>query len=51
MTEDELAQCLITLLGNRPGGGGSEPDTPDLAGTASAFHAAQKQDRFSSQTG
>ncbi|OPJ75031.1 WD repeat-containing protein 66 isoform A [Patagioenas fasciata monilis] len=32
MTEDELAQCLITLLGNRPGGGGSEPDTSDLAG-------------------
>uniref|UniRef100_A0A663MLR3 WD repeat domain 66 n=1 Tax=Athene cunicularia TaxID=194338 RepID=A0A663MLR3_ATHCN len=29
MTEEELAQCLTTLLGKRPGGGGSEPDTYD----------------------
>ncbi|NXD69860.1 CF251 protein, partial [Eolophus roseicapillus] len=27
MTEDELALCLTTLLGKRPGGEGSEPDT------------------------
>ncbi|NXK32634.1 CF251 protein, partial [Piprites chloris] len=32
MTEDELAQCLTTLLGRRPGRQGSEPDTSDLSG-------------------
>uniref|UniRef100_A0A8C3J3S5 WD repeat-containing protein 66 n=1 Tax=Calidris pygmaea TaxID=425635 RepID=A0A8C3J3S5_9CHAR len=34
MTEDELAQCLTTLLGKRPGGGGSDPDTYDPSGAA-----------------
>ncbi|NWW18104.1 CF251 protein, partial [Falcunculus frontatus] len=34
MTEDELAECLITLLGRRPGEGGSEPDTCDPTGAA-----------------
>ncbi|KFV58598.1 WD repeat-containing protein 66, partial [Tyto alba] len=34
MTEDELAQCLTTLLGKRPGGGGSEPDTYGPSGAA-----------------
>ncbi|NXI97820.1 CF251 protein, partial [Psophia crepitans] len=34
MTEDELAQCLTTLLGRRPAGGGSEPDTYDPSGAA-----------------
>ncbi|XP_074699870.1 cilia- and flagella-associated protein 251 isoform X2 [Strix aluco] len=34
MTEDELAQCLTTLLGKRPAGGGSEPDTYDPSGAA-----------------
>ncbi|NXX77335.1 CF251 protein, partial [Urocolius indicus] len=33
MTEDELAQCLTTLLGKRPGGGGSDPDTCHPSGT------------------
>lgn len=50
MTEDELARCLTTLLGKHPGGGGSEPDTYDPSGTGLAFHTAQKQDRFNSQT-
>lgn len=48
MTEDELVQCLTTLLGRRPAGGGSEPDTYDPSGTGLAFHTAQKQDRFNS---
>ncbi|XP_009924027.2 cilia- and flagella-associated protein 251 [Haliaeetus albicilla] len=34
MTEDELVQCLTTLLGRRPAGGGSEPDTYDPSGAA-----------------
>ncbi|NWU75357.1 CF251 protein, partial [Onychorhynchus coronatus] len=34
MTEDELAQCLTTLLGRRPGRRGSEPDTSDPSGAA-----------------
>ncbi|NXL28126.1 CF251 protein, partial [Glaucidium brasilianum] len=34
MTEEELAQCLTTLLGKRPGGGGSELDTYDPSGAA-----------------
>ncbi|NXM38909.1 CF251 protein, partial [Gymnorhina tibicen] len=34
MTEDELAECLITLLGRRPREGGSEPDTCDPSGAA-----------------
>ncbi|NXS86424.1 CF251 protein, partial [Erpornis zantholeuca] len=34
MTEDELAECLITLLGRRPGEGGSEPNTCDPTGAA-----------------
>ncbi|XP_019328813.1 PREDICTED: WD repeat-containing protein 66 [Aptenodytes forsteri] len=34
MTEDELAQCLTTLMGRHPGGGGSEPDTCDPSGAA-----------------
>ncbi|NWW45210.1 CF251 protein, partial [Pedionomus torquatus] len=34
MTEEELAQCLTTLLGKRPGGGGSDPDTYDPSGAA-----------------
>ncbi|XP_009873525.1 PREDICTED: WD repeat-containing protein 66 [Apaloderma vittatum] len=34
MTEEELAQCLTTLLGRRPAQGGSEPDTDDPAGAA-----------------
>ncbi|NWY53953.1 CF251 protein, partial [Chionis minor] len=34
MTEDELAWCLTTLMGKRPGEGGSEPDTYDPSGAA-----------------
>ncbi|NWS13356.1 CF251 protein, partial [Pachyramphus minor] len=34
MTEDELAQCLTTLLGRRPGRRGSEPDISDPSGAA-----------------
>ncbi|KFP86798.1 WD repeat-containing protein 66, partial [Acanthisitta chloris] len=34
MTEHELAQCLTTLLGSRPGGEGSELDTYDPSGAA-----------------
>ncbi|NXS27133.1 CF251 protein, partial [Pomatostomus ruficeps] len=34
MTEDELVVCLTTLLGRRPGEGGSEPDTCDSTGAA-----------------
>ncbi|NXF33376.1 CF251 protein, partial [Nyctibius bracteatus] len=34
MTEDELAQCLTTLIRKRPGRGGSEPDTDDPSGAA-----------------
>ncbi|XP_027734426.1 cilia- and flagella-associated protein 251 isoform X2 [Empidonax traillii] len=34
MTEDELAQCLTTLLGRRRGRQGSEPDTSDPSGAA-----------------
>ncbi|NXX17943.1 CF251 protein, partial [Podargus strigoides] len=34
MTEDELAQCLTTLMGRRPGGGESKLDTYDPAGAA-----------------
>ncbi|NWV90535.1 CF251 protein, partial [Machaerirhynchus nigripectus] len=34
MTEDELAECLITLLGRRPREGGSEQDTCDPTGAA-----------------
>ncbi|KFO95787.1 WD repeat-containing protein 66, partial [Calypte anna] len=34
MTEDELAQCLITLMGRGPEGGGSELDTCDPSGAA-----------------
>ncbi|KAM9624852.1 cilia- and flagella-associated protein 251 [Morphnus guianensis] len=34
MTEDELVQCLTTLLGRRPAGGGSELDTYDPSGAA-----------------
>ncbi|NXA03971.1 CF251 protein, partial [Sapayoa aenigma] len=34
MTEDELAQCLTTLLSRRRGRGGSEPDTYDPSGAA-----------------
>ncbi|NWR30106.1 CF251 protein, partial [Tachuris rubrigastra] len=34
MTEDELAQCLTTLLGRRPGRQGSESDTSDPSGAA-----------------
>ncbi|XP_054028990.1 cilia- and flagella-associated protein 251 [Dryobates pubescens] len=34
MTEDELAQCLTTLLGRCPGGGGSKPDAYDPSGAA-----------------
>ncbi|NWU91072.1 CF251 protein, partial [Upupa epops] len=36
MTEDELVQCLTTLLGSCPGGEGSEPDLCDPTG-ATAF--------------
>ncbi|KFZ62428.1 WD repeat-containing protein 66, partial [Antrostomus carolinensis] len=39
MTEDELAQCLITLMGRHPGGGGSEPDTYDPSGAAALTEA------------
>ncbi|XP_075291060.1 cilia- and flagella-associated protein 251 [Opisthocomus hoazin] len=35
MTEDELAQCLTTLMGRRPGGGESELDTYDPSGVVS----------------
>lgn len=51
MTEDELAQCLTTLLGSRAGGGGGapEPDTYDPSGRGLVFRTAQKQDRFNSQ--
>ncbi|NXA93805.1 CF251 protein, partial [Melanocharis versteri] len=34
MTEDELAECLTTLLGRRPRKAGSEPDTCDTTGAA-----------------
>ncbi|KAM9281849.1 cilia- and flagella-associated protein 251 [Morus bassanus] len=34
MTEDELVQCLTTLLGKRLGGGGSELETYDPSGAA-----------------
>lgn len=34
MTEDELAECLITLLGRRHRKGGSELDTCDPTGSA-----------------
>ncbi|KAM7090088.1 cilia- and flagella-associated protein 251 [Ciconia maguari] len=34
MTEDELVQCLTTLLGKHPGRGGSEPDTYNPSGAA-----------------
>ncbi|NWS32677.1 CF251 protein, partial [Polioptila caerulea] len=34
MTEDELAECLTTLLGRRPRKGGSELDTCDPTGAA-----------------
>ncbi|KAM6247169.1 cilia- and flagella-associated protein 251 [Porphyrio hochstetteri] len=34
MTEDELAQCLTSLLGKHPGRGESEPDTNDPSGAA-----------------
>ncbi|XP_075372514.1 cilia- and flagella-associated protein 251 [Mycteria americana] len=34
MTEDELVQCLTTLLGKHPGRGGSEPDIYDPSGAA-----------------
>ncbi|NXD77197.1 CF251 protein, partial [Halcyon senegalensis] len=34
MTEAELAQCLTTLLGRRPAGGGAAPDTCDPSGAA-----------------
>ncbi|XP_009878650.1 PREDICTED: WD repeat-containing protein 66 [Charadrius vociferus] len=34
MTEDELAQCLTTLMGKRPREGGSEPDAYDPSGAA-----------------
>ncbi|XP_068269041.1 cilia- and flagella-associated protein 251 [Nyctibius grandis] len=34
MTEDELAQCLTTLMRKHPGRGGSEPDTYDPSGAA-----------------
>ncbi|XP_052652805.1 cilia- and flagella-associated protein 251 [Harpia harpyja] len=34
MTEDELVQCLTTLLGRRPAGGGSELETYDPSGAA-----------------
>ncbi|XP_009996744.1 PREDICTED: WD repeat-containing protein 66 [Chaetura pelagica] len=34
MTEDELVQCLTTLLGRHPEGEGSEPDTYDPSGAA-----------------
>ncbi|NWV62836.1 CF251 protein, partial [Malurus elegans] len=34
MTEDELAQCLTTLLGRTPEEEGSEPDTCDPTGAA-----------------
>ncbi|NXR09995.1 CF251 protein, partial [Semnornis frantzii] len=34
MTEDELAQCLTTLLGRCLGGGGSKPDAYDSSGAA-----------------
>ncbi|XP_040981991.1 cilia- and flagella-associated protein 251 [Aquila chrysaetos chrysaetos] len=34
MTEDELVQCLTTLLGRCPAGGGSELDTYDPSGAA-----------------
>ncbi|NWU21708.1 CF251 protein, partial [Dyaphorophyia castanea] len=34
MTEDELAECLTTLLGRRHGEGGSEADTCDPTGAA-----------------
>ncbi|KAM6193477.1 cilia- and flagella-associated protein 251 [Sarcoramphus papa] len=34
MTENELVQCLTTLLGKHPGGEGSEPDTYDPSGAA-----------------
>ncbi|NXN24339.1 CF251 protein, partial [Nycticryphes semicollaris] len=37
MTEDELAQCLTTLLGKRPGRRGSDPDTYDPSGAAAAL--------------
>ncbi|NWR75526.1 CF251 protein, partial [Centropus unirufus] len=32
MGEDELAQCLTTLMGKHPAGGGLEPDTYDPSG-------------------
>lgn len=34
MTEEELAECLTTLLGRRPRKGGAELDTSDLTGAA-----------------
>ncbi|NXM65473.1 CF251 protein, partial [Serilophus lunatus] len=37
MSEDELAQCLTTLLGRRLGRGGSEPDTSDEPSGAAAL--------------
>lgn len=49
MTEDELAECLTTLLGRKAKNGESELDTCDLTGTGLAFHTAQKQDCFNSQ--
>lgn len=49
MTEDELAECLITLLGKRPRKEGSELDTHPPTGTGLAFHTAQEQDCFNSQ--
>lgn len=49
MTEDELAECLITLLGRRPRKEGSEVDTYPPTGTGLAFHTAQKQDCSNSQ--
>lgn len=49
MTEDELAECLTTLLCRRPRKEESELDTCDPTGTGLAFHTAQKQDCFNSQ--
>ncbi|NWX11723.1 CF251 protein, partial [Aegotheles bennettii] len=34
MTEEELAQCLTTLMGRHPAGEGSEPDTDHPSGAA-----------------